>query len=132
VSTHTYLAIILLTGCNQLTAQSGVWLGQALAQNHTLRRLSLYNNRLRYDGLVGLGRGLAINRALQWLNLAANDLKDRAVRDFSRIIAPNTTILHVRSDDTLMRRLLRTSQTAVADVTDVAGRRRGKQAWRRE
>lgn len=87
----------LCLGCNHLGPQNGSWLGEALALNTVLKRLSLYNNRIRCDGLIGLGRGLAKNNALEWLNLAANGIKGRGVREFSRLIAPNKTILHVRS-----------------------------------
>ena len=89
--------LLLCLGCNQLGPQNGSWLGDALALNAVLKRLSLYNNRIRCDGLVGLGRGLAKNKALEWLNLAANGIKGRGVREFSRLIAPNKTILHVCS-----------------------------------
>jgi len=69
----------LLLCSNHITLADGAFTS-ALAQNHTLRTLNLYNNKIGVEGAKCLAAALKVNSSLQQLHLGGNHIGDKGAQ----------------------------------------------------
>jgi hypothetical protein len=81
-----------------LKARAGRAIGQALALNTTLTRLSLGHNHLGAGGLQAIGQALAVNRVLTDLDLSSNDIGTKGARKIGQALQVNRALTTLHPD----------------------------------
>mmetsp|Transcript_5346 Transcript_5346/g.9457 ORF Transcript_5346/g.9457 Transcript_5346/m.9457 type:complete len:291 (+) Transcript_5346:119-991(+) len=85
---------VLLLCSNQITLSDGTFT-DALAQNHTLRVLNLYNNKIGVEGATRLAEALKVNRTLQQIHLGWNHVGDKGAQMLADSFNVNSSLRQI-------------------------------------
>jgi hypothetical protein len=81
---------------SQITASGASILADALFNNKTLKRLSLWNNQVGDRGVQSLSNALSANdNLLKKLDLSQNDITDEGARYLAQMLKTNRILTHL-------------------------------------
>ena len=93
---HEQQCRILRLGYNQFTSIGASILSDALMNNQTLERLSLWKNSIGDQGVQFLSTVLSSNRSvLKRLDLSENEITDHGAEYLSQMLRTNTILTHL-------------------------------------